>query len=176
MNVPSGFLKEFTELLEERYRDRINPDFAFGLAEVLLSSCCWNIKFDNGYGTGQPNIWIQVILPSGDIKSNPLTKLVLPIIRRVEECYNEESKDGITQKLIISSYTPESIIYFMNPHTEKRYSRIEKEMVQEKHQGNKGIIWVDESTILVRGAKNKDYMSGILETDSLIYDGSVPER
>ncbi len=178
MQCPGGFIKEFIELLQERYKDRINIDYAFALSEVLLSSACWNIHFDNGYGTNQPNIWIQVVLPSGDIKSNPITKLVLPIIRKLEECLNEGcvKEDDIHDKLLISSYTQESIIKFMNVHKETTYNGDTNTIEEQLQKGNLGLIWVDESSILTRGAKTKDYMSGLLEVDSLIYDGGVPER
>jgi hypothetical protein len=176
MKLPDGFLKAVTDHLVEKYRGRINEDYAFALSEVLLSSCCWDIKCKTKYGDLRPNIWVQVILPSGDIKSNPVKKFVLPILRKVETCFNEESEDEIYKKLVISSYTPESIIDFMNVHPENKYDPKTKQMVKELQQGNLGLIWVDESTILARAAKNKNYMSGILETDSLIYDGGISGR
>jgi len=174
MRIPSGFLEEFSGLLLKRYNNRINRDYAFSLAEVLLSACCWNIKYTNGYGSGQPNIWIQVILPSGDVKSNPLNKMLFPIMKTLEHNLNEGSK--LKYKIIISQYTPESIIKFMGKHPEEVFDATEEKVVKETHIGNVGLIIVDESSSQARGTKSKDYMSGLLEIDSLIYDGHVPER
>jgi hypothetical protein len=177
LKVPTGFLQDFTEFLLKRYKSRINPDYAFALSEVLLSSCCWNVYFINGYGKGQPNIWIQVILPSGDIKSKPINTWIRPIIKSVEEYINENKKEGkAIEKIVISQYTPESIIRFMNEHPKKKWDKDEKKEIQETHVGNKGIIIVDESSMQTEGARSKDYMSGIVGIDSMIYDGNIPER
>lgn len=174
MKIPYGFLSEFTELLLDRYQNRINKDYAFALSEVLLSSCCWGIRYTNKYGSGQPNIWIQVILPSGDIKSTPINKLIRPIMLAVEHNLNEGRSKKL--KIIISQYTPESIIRFMNEHIEEKYDPETKETEKETHIGNVGLIVSDESSMQSRGIKSKDYMSGLLEIDSMIYDGTIPER
>jgi len=172
MIIPQGFLHDFTELLLTRYKNRINRDYAFALAEVLLSACCWNICFVNEFGKGQPNIWIQVILPSGDVKSKPLNEFIRPIMNTIENKINENSKE-FKQQLVISQYTPEGIINLMNGEKKRKGDKNEDTPL---HIGNLGLIMQDESSMFSRGVKSKDYMSGLLEINSMIYDGKIPER
>ncbi len=175
MIIPFGFLTEFSELLMSRYKNRINKDYAFALAEVLLSACCWQIHYTNGYGKGQPNIWIQVILPSGDVKSKPINEFVRPIMNAIEDKINDErDAEEPRLQLVISQYTPESIITLMSGEKDRKGKK-DKEN-NEKHIGNLGIIIQDESSMFSRGIKSKDYMSGLLEINSMIYDGKIPER
>jgi len=176
MIVPYGFLTEFTELLLDRYKNRINKDYAFALAEVLLSACCWNIHFVNEFGKGQPNIWIQVILPSGDVKSKPLNEFLRPIMSAVEAKVNEIEGGEFYKQLVISQYTPESIINLMTGEKKRRGAHKDDEEDDIRYIGNIGLIMQDESSMFSRGVQSKDYMSGLLEINSMIYDGKIPER
>ncbi len=173
MKIPHGFIREFSDHLLKRYGNRINADYAFALSEIVLSSCCWNIHFVDNFGKGQPNIWVQVILPSGDVKSKPINELIRPIINLVEEKLNQEKSENEPKlQLVISQYTPESIINLMSG-TKKRKG--DKEDAKQ-YIGNLGVIIQDESSMMTRGIKNKDYMSGLMEINSMIYDGKIPER
>ncbi len=170
MIVPEGFLKTTTDIILRRFKTRINPKFAFAISEVLLSLCCWNVKFTNGFASGQPNIWIRVILPSGDVKSFPINKIMRPVMKFVEINLQYEENEPI-KKLWISSYTPESIIKFMNPMWDDVITFEDPKPVKVLRIGNVGIIVKDEESMALKAINDKKYMSGILETDSLIYDG-----
>lgn len=169
MQIPYGFLQEVTEVLCKKY-PRLSKDFLFSIAEVLLSSACWNIFVIDSYSELTPNIWIQMIAPSGDGKTLPIDKFIVLILDELEKLLETEET---IYKLHIQDYTKEAIQRHFSGRT-KRKGKDEKKSKQVIYIY--GILYKDEASTLLQGAAKKSYLADIAGVESKMYDGTIGRK
>ncbi len=166
MEIPSGFLKETFDMLCERY-PRMNKDYLFAISEITLSSACWNVYVLDEYGALAPNIWVQMIAPSGDGKSLPIDYFLIPTLDELEKMIETDDK---IFKLYISDYTKEGILRHFSGRTKRKGKKGKKtkQMIYIY-----GLLCKDEATMFIEAATKKNYMADIVAVESKMYDGKL---
>lgn len=183
MHCPQGFIKDIKDVLIKRLPN-MNKDYLQGIAEVLLSSVSWKASITDQLGKLNFNIWIQMIAPSGDGKTIPIDNFLIPTITEVEKLMNTPKERYI---LYLANYTGEALMrYFSNngvqlsneedeEDTENKNSKKIKKPKKEKRRTiyNLGLLCKDEATMALQNAIKKNYMVGIIEVESKVYDGKL---
>jgi hypothetical protein len=171
MLCPPGFIGEVTELLAKRLPN-MNKDYLQGIAEVLLSSVSWQASVTDQLGKLNFNIWIQMIAPSGDGKTIPIDNFLIPTMTEVEKLMNTKEARYV---LYLANYTGEALMrYFANNGVQLTEDEKGKK-VKEKRRTiyNLGLLCKDEATMALQNAIKKNYMVGIIEVESKVYDGKL---
>ena len=172
MIVPEGFLKETTDMQTGRFV-RLSKDYLFGISEVLLSACCWKAYLIDDYGTLTLNIWNQMVAPSGDGKSLPIDKFLVPTLAKLEKLLETETE---RYALFLSDYTPEAIYKYFSEKRPNGQKLKKDEKPKRRIIYNLGILCKDEASMYMKAAMNKKYMADITEVESKIYDGILYRR
>src|SRR3990170_1086559 len=157
MIVPKGFLKETTDMQTGRFV-RLSKDYLFGVSEVLLSSCCWKAYLIDDYGTLTLNIWNQMVAPSGDGKSLPIDKFLVPTLAILEKLLETETE---RYALFLSDYTSEAIYKYFSEKRPNGQKLKKDEKPKRRIIYNLGILCKDEASMYMKAAMNKKYMADI---------------
>ena len=166
MTVPSGFLHTFYDVLSKRF-PQLNKDYLLSIAEVLLSSVCWKVYTVDDYSKLSPNIWIQIISPSGDGKTLPIDHFIIPVLEKFEEMLSTENERYI---LHLSDYNKESLIKYFKEQKPKKDKNVRRLVLKY------GLLAKDENTMYLEAANSKSYMKDIIAVESKIYDGKLNRK
>lgn len=168
MVVPQGFLSEVYQWLLKCY-PQLNKDYLLGIAEVLLSSACWKVYTENNYSPLAPNIWIQMISPSGDGKTLPIDNFIVPVLEELEKALSTEKTRYI---LYLADYNKESLIKYFKDKKSKKNDEDDSQGLVLKY----GLLAKDENTMYLEASNSKSYMKDIIAVESKLYDGKLNRR
>jgi hypothetical protein len=171
MFTPKGYLTETHELLCHHY-PRMNKDYLLAVSEALLSASCWNVYTINDYGKLAPNIWVQMISPSGDGKTLPIDNFLVPVLEELEK---QLETDDTVFKLYLADYTKEAIVKFFSNKTKCVVTEGDKKK-EKRCIYTYGLLCKDEATMFLESAVHKQYMADIIAVESKIYDGKLYRR
>lgn len=169
--MPSGFLHEFTKEITSRLPGA-NPDYIFMCAEGALAGVCFRISHYNAIGKMNLGLWSLGIGRSGSWKTVPLRNYVIPILNTVQKSLPSEGR--LRKRILVPSrFSPEGLIEFMTVHKEVSISEETGEDEEILAIYNEGIMIRDEFTGMMKGIKNKQWMSDVSELLSEVYDASI---
>ena len=166
MTVPPGFLHTIYDVISKRFT-QLNKDYLLSIAEVLLSSACWKVYTVDNYSQLAPNIWIQIISPSGDGKTLPIDHFIIPVLEKLEKMLSTKDERYI---LHLSDYNKESLIKYFKEQKPKKDKNVTRLVLKY------GLLSKDENTMYLEAANSKGYMKDIIAVESKIYDGKLNRK
>lgn len=169
--IPPGFIRDFTNTLMERLPG-VNQDYIQMCAETTLAGVCYNIFHHNRVGKMNLGLWSLGITRSGGWKTVPIRNYSIPILSEVQK--NLHTGGNFHKKILVPSrFSPEGLIEFMTVHKEPFFDENTEKEDYILTIYNEGVMIRDEFTGLMKGTKNKQWMTDVSEILSEVYDTSV---
>jgi hypothetical protein len=165
LEVATGLISEVQGIIKKRF-ELIDPNHAVACAESLFGISTINVVERNRIGKQCIQPWTQTILPSGKDKTPPMLDLMQPTIRKLEGFLD------YSRVLYLTRFTPEATFEMIaGKDVESKDDNGKKKT--KKLLCDKGIIFEDEKSGVMKAMQNKQYMVDKSEELSKIWDGSA---
>lgn len=119
-----------------------------GALTILSSLLCPHLRLDTSFGAFRPNLWFMILAGTTITRKSTSMRLA---VRLLEEVHNDP--------ILATDGTPEGIISELSDR-----------------DGKSSLFFRDEITGLIEAMTRKDYLAGMLEVLTKLYDGEKEKR
>jgi hypothetical protein len=145
--TPSGFVERYVSWASSCTDSPLQYHVA-GALTILSSLLCPHLRLDTSFGAFRPNLWFMILAGTTTTRKSTSMRLA---VRLLEDVHDDP--------ILATDGTPEGIISELSDR-----------------DGKSSLFYRDEITGLIEAMTRKDYLAGMMEALTKLYDGEKEKR